>query len=132
NLIFVFAFLFVQCNRAYTPQEVSGQNMYLSDTLAVDSVMLAFIEPYKNTIHERMDFGLVKTNIDLVNKRPEGSLGNFVADALLNQAKKLHGKNIDLAFTNTSGLRLEKIPVGNIKLGQIYELIPFDNKVVVA
>jgi len=48
-------------------------------------------------------------------------LGNLITDAM---RQKL---NVDIAFQNIGGIRLDKIPQGNITVKQIYQLQPFDN-----
>lgn len=42
----------------------------------------------------------------------------------------LEATGADVAFTNTGGLRTS-IPAGEITMGQLYEVIPFDNPVVI-
>jgi 2',3'-cyclic-nucleotide 2'-phosphodiesterase (5'-nucleotidase family) len=45
-------------------------------------------------------------------------------------AGKKFGKQVDLAFMNTGGIRLNQMLPGPINKGQIYELMPFDNLMV--
>ncbi len=51
-------------------------------------------------------------------------LGDLITDAMRNKTKN------DIAFQNIGGIRLEKIPAGNIVVKQIYELQPFSNTFV--
>jgi 2',3'-cyclic-nucleotide 2'-phosphodiesterase (5'-nucleotidase family) len=66
----------------------------------------------------------------LEKKQPEGKLGDFVADACMQEAAALTRETIDLALFNHGGLR-RSLPMGAITLGDVYELMPFDNELVV-
>lgn len=59
-----------------------------------------------------------------------GSLGNFVADALRDRAQVKIGKPILLAITNSGGLRKSAIAEGELRAGDIFELLPFENALV--
>ena len=65
----------------------------------------------------------------LEKKQPEGKLGDFVADACLQESCALTGV-IDLALFNHGGLR-RSLPMGCNNVGDVYELMPFDNELVV-
>lgn len=59
-----------------------------------------------------------------------GSLGNFVTDGMRAQASQKLGKPIVLAVTNGGGLRKNVIPEGDLRLRDIFELLPFENALV--
>jgi 2',3'-cyclic-nucleotide 2'-phosphodiesterase (5'-nucleotidase family) len=63
--------------------------------------------------------------------RGAGSLGNFVADGIRVEATKKLGKPVVLALTNSGGLRKNIIAEGDLKLRDIFELLPFENALVV-
>ncbi len=54
----------------------------------------------------------------------ESALGDVVADAMRAEVKA------DVAFTNNGGLRAD-LPAGTITRGSVYEVIPFDNTLVI-
>jgi 2',3'-cyclic-nucleotide 2'-phosphodiesterase (5'-nucleotidase family) len=60
-----------------------------------------------------------------------GSLGNFVADGILAQSSTKLGKPVVLALTNSGGLRKNIIAEGDLTLRDIFELLPFENALVV-
>ncbi|NJO25034.1 MAG: hypothetical protein HC867_03445 [Bacteroidia bacterium] len=60
-------------------------------------------------------------------KLPEGSLGNFMTDAMLQMAKVNYHMDVDAAFVNYGGIRLNQLPAGPVPRGKIFELMPFDN-----
>ena len=59
-----------------------------------------------------------------------GSLGNFVTDGLLAEARKKLGKSVVLAVTNGGGLRKSTMTEGDIRMSDIWELLPFENALV--
>jgi 2',3'-cyclic-nucleotide 2'-phosphodiesterase (5'-nucleotidase family) len=59
-----------------------------------------------------------------------GSLGNFVTDGIRSQASAKLGKPILLAVTNGGGLRKNIIAEGDLRLRDVFELLPFENALV--
>jgi 2',3'-cyclic-nucleotide 2'-phosphodiesterase (5'-nucleotidase family) len=59
-----------------------------------------------------------------------GSLGNFVSNGIRAEASKKLGKPIVLAVTNGGGLRKNVIAEGDLRLRDIFELLPFENALV--
>ena len=56
-----------------------------------------------------------------------GSLGNFVTNGLKVEAERHLGKPVALAITNSGGLRKNTISEGNLRLQDMFELLPFEN-----
>jgi 2',3'-cyclic-nucleotide 2'-phosphodiesterase (5'-nucleotidase family) len=73
---------------------------------------------------------VVVSDMELEKKQPEGTLGNILADAMLTMAEKKYATHVDAAFINYGGIRLTSVPAGNITRGRIFELVPFDNLLV--
>jgi len=59
-----------------------------------------------------------------------GSLGNFVTDGMRSQGAVKLGKPIDLAIMNSGGLRRNTIAEGELRVRDIFELLPFENALV--
>lgn len=59
-----------------------------------------------------------------------GSLGNFVTNGMRVEAGRKLGKPIVLAVTNSGGLRKNVITEGDLRLRDIFELLPFENSLV--
>ena len=59
-----------------------------------------------------------------------GSLGNFVNDGLLAEARKKLGKSVVLSITNAGGLRKSTMSEGDLRMSDIWELLPFENALV--
>jgi 2',3'-cyclic-nucleotide 2'-phosphodiesterase (5'-nucleotidase family) len=50
-----------------------------------------------------------------------------MVDAFLAMAKEKYKTNVDVAMVNFGGIRLNQLPAGNVTTGKIFELMPFDN-----
>ena len=59
-----------------------------------------------------------------------GSLGNFVTDGMRAEASRKLGQPILLAVTNGGGLRKNVIAEGDLRLRDVFELLPFENALV--
>lgn len=59
-----------------------------------------------------------------------GSLGNFVTNGIRQEASRKLGKPVDLAVTNGGGLRKSVMAEGELRIRDIFELLPFENALV--
>lgn len=59
-----------------------------------------------------------------------GSLGNFVTAGLLAEARKKAGNSIVMAITNAGGLRKNAFSEGELRVQDMFELLPFENALV--
>lgn len=129
-LIFSLVFLF-SCK---TIQHLADQEVvYLStdETAESESAIEKLIEPYKTEMSSEMDVVIAQLSVDLYKKRPNSNLGNWFADLLYEEANQMFFKEVDAAFQNYGGLRIPSISAGDVTRGKIYELMPFDNTLVV-
>ncbi|WP_378185867.1 5'-nucleotidase C-terminal domain-containing protein [Aquimarina sp. W85] len=100
--------------------------------IAIDS----FIRPYRRHLNETLDAPLsfAKTDITKLDGTLESSLGNLIADLSLDQVQPLFQKRyrdtIDLVLLNHGGLRAP-ILKGNVTARNAYEVMPFENELVV-
>ncbi len=94
--------------------------------------MEAMIAPYKAQLDDKMNRQLAMVTTPLVKASPESNLGNWMADIMQQAAEDLY-PDLDIAFatTNSGGLRVQEIGAGPLLVSEIYELMPFDNKLVV-
>lgn len=80
-----------------------------------------------------MNLGLVYSAQALTKELPESNLGNYCADAVLRQARAkcavMKLDTPDFCFLNQGGLRAS-LPKGIITIGNIFELMPFENELV--
>lgn len=95
-----------------------------------DSAVLAMLKPYADNINATMNTVIGDVETILEKKQPEGTLNNFVADAMLYMAAKKYNQQVDAAFVNFGGLRIGNVAKGSITNGKVFELMPFDNTIV--
>lgn len=126
--LFVFLItLFTACSHEYQYRTSVHQLIPVNSTAAQDSVVRKMIKPYKLGLDSLMTEVICYTELDLTKGMPEGSLGNFVCDELLEYARNKNTMQIDFCMFNNGGLRIPSIQAGPIHTGQIYELLPFEN-----
>ena len=122
------AFIFPSCRSVYTSQNASGQ--YYKINKKLDSIrdpdIIAIIKPYKIQLDAKMN-EVIGYSAGLKKGKPESTLGNWVADVIADRAARETKEKIDFAVQNYGGLRLEELVEGNITLGKMYELMPFQN-----
>lgn len=87
------------------------------------------IQPYKDSLDKSMNSVIGFSSNVMTKDFPEGLLGNFVADLMLQSTNKQYNIKADFSLVNNGGLRAN-LPRGNITLRNIYELMPFDNEAV--
>ena len=112
-------------------EKVKGYRIQKNDTLTADPSIEAMIQPYKAKLDGQMNTVIGKCAKELTAGQPESLLGNWASQLILNQSIKYYQKNIDFATVNRGGLRIRSLPAGDITRGKIYELMPFDNALVV-
>lgn len=67
---------------------------------------------------------------DMKVDRPECTMLNWATDVLLSKAREYYNGQVDMAVTNIGGMRCEW-KEGAITKQHIFELMPFDNRLVV-
>lgn len=98
--------------------------------IKLDSSLILMLFPYTDSVKQSMNSVIGFSVTGLTKHQPESTLGNFMADCMKNMAEKKFNKKIAAAFVNYGGIR-SYIPKGDITVGTIYELMPFDNLIVV-
>ncbi|OYU97067.1 MAG: hypothetical protein CFE21_01910 [Bacteroidetes bacterium B1(2017)] len=118
----------------HVPNQVSksqNQNIRIKgDSLGLeDPKSKAMIAPYKAKLDSLMNIRIMVASADLKKEQPEGSLGNMVCDVLMRYAK-VKGVTPDFCILNNGGLRIPVLYKGDIFIRTVYELMPFDNQLV--
>lgn len=130
NISLLFLFFAASCAKQLAPTQYSYERENINGNIQSDSTIEAIIKPYKDSLDAIMN-GVIIVNDDMLTKhQPESSLGNVLADAMLSQANKCCGKNVDVAVLNQGGVRMAQLAPGNVTLGDIYEIMPFENRLV--
>jgi 2',3'-cyclic-nucleotide 2'-phosphodiesterase (5'-nucleotidase family) len=138
QLLFIsfLSVLLIACHSAKNTASISTTNTPLyreykvDDSYGRDSNVVTFIKPYSIEVRKQMSAVIGETGTPLTRETPEGTLGNFVTDAMLRRAIASYNRTVDASFVNDGGIRIDDIAKGPIALGKIYELMPFDNTIV--
>jgi 2',3'-cyclic-nucleotide 2'-phosphodiesterase (5'-nucleotidase family) len=99
-------------------------------TATADSSVANFLQPYRQGLDRTMNEVLTRTTGRIEKGQPDGPLNDLLTDALLKQASQRYGKPVDCSHLNYGGIR-NNLPEGNITTGSIFEVMPFDNQLVV-
>lgn len=107
-------------------------NTYVVDTSYSDANNIELmIVPFRAELEKEMSTVIAHSSDDMLTKeRPNGRLNNWSADALLNFAKSKFGEDLPImSLLNVGGLR-SPISKGDVTVGDVFKLMPFDNEVV--
>lgn len=103
---------------------------YIGEKIEEEKGLLYILQPYLEKVESRLSKVIghaeeVFYYKDTRNK--ETALGNIIADSMLWYTKNMA---VDFAIQNGGGIRAD-LPKGRITMKSIYEVLPFDNSVVV-
>jgi len=132
KIVTYFLFLFACLNAAVCFAQtavIEFTDYKIDGTLKADSGLLKLLMPYSDSVNRSMNAVIGFSINGLTKKQPESTLGNFMADCMKTMAEKKFNQKVDIAFINYGGIR-SYIPKGEISVGKIYELMPFDNLIV--
>ncbi len=113
--------------------EVSFVEVDNENVSSIDSGIYSQILPFRQKLDSLMNKVLAFSSNEFIKDQPNGSLNNLAADAVLVQyladanEKVVH---VDFCLLNYGGLRYP-LPQGNIRVSDVYGLMPFENEAVV-
>jgi 2',3'-cyclic-nucleotide 2'-phosphodiesterase (5'-nucleotidase family) len=117
--------------------KIEGKRIDINDDLKPDQSIENFIKPYREHINATMD-SIISYAPETYSKSDgdyNTAIGNLMADAVYSEGNlifnKRTGKNIDFVLLNLGGIR-SIISKGVITIRTAYEVMPFENSVVVA
>ena len=129
--IFFFLFLLTasSCNKHFVATQYKFEEKQLIPQSTIDEKMWSEILPYKDSLDKEMNAVLAISDTVLTKQAGESDLGNLMCDLVLKKSRDYCNCKVDFTFLNTGGIRLPNLPKGNITLGKMIELMPFDNRV---
>lgn len=111
-----------------------GNSITISETNHYDSSSYRVLSPYIQLLKDSMNTVIGHTETALMNTRRTGNLGRVIADYTLAEANAYCQQSgqapCQMAVLNNGGLR-NSIGQGPITLGQVFEVSPFENKLVI-
>jgi len=102
-----------------------------AEEAANDTDIAEMIAPYKERLDAEMNTVIGNTTKELVKAKPESPMGNWLADLIHKKSEDYYRSKIDFALVNYGGIRIPVLAEGEVTRGKIFELMPFDNMLVV-
>ena len=90
----------------------------------------AHLQPLKQQLGVKMNVVIGQATETMKGHAPESLLSNFSADVYRQAGSDFLGQTVDISIVNLGGLRTV-IPEGNITVGKVFELMPFENELVI-
>jgi 2',3'-cyclic-nucleotide 2'-phosphodiesterase (5'-nucleotidase family) len=133
NFLYLLLFpYFIACGpKHFAPVQVKSYSYGMDGSRQGEQIaMKQFLKPYADSVNGTMNRVIGNLNVSLTKSWPQCSLGSFMTDAYMYGAKEKFGKEVDVAFMNYGGIRMNSMEPGPVTNGKIYELMPFDNLMV--
>ena len=122
-------FIFTSCSKTYLKQKEDFTHHSLKENSENENAKITIAE-YKVKVDNETNKTIAFSTDALLKDKEESTLGNFVCDALNFSAKQeFKNSNIDIVIMNRGGLRVN-LPKGEIKVLNIFELMPFENELI--
>jgi 2',3'-cyclic-nucleotide 2'-phosphodiesterase (5'-nucleotidase family) len=129
NLI-LGSILLSSCNRHFTVSSNQYKQYVIDPSVGQDSSLIRYYLPYKKQMEAEMSRVIGRTEQQLTKtSEPETLMGNFFSDAILAEGLK-KDPTIQFTLSTKGGLRTS-FPKGNITVENVFELMPFENELVV-
>ena len=134
--ILSFYFVVVACETESNKQKY-GHNIEINQQVLSDSSIIKYYQPFKKNLEESLMNTPISYSPETYKKNDgelNSTLSNMFADATYEMSNpvfnKMSGKNIDIVLLNNGGIR-SIISRGNISEKTAFELMPFENSIVV-
>ncbi len=134
SILFIFLLLFLaSCTKIMHVSDPQLSSVKIEDiaNIASSTEIEMLILPYKKEMENEMNQVIGTSEKEMMKAKPESSLGNWIADLTHKKCEEYYGKPIDFAIVNYGGLRIPSFPAGPITKSIVFELMPFENALVV-
>ena len=136
-ILILTVFFFISCGtKKLTVTKVEAKQIPVTKALSQTPIIEDFISPYRDHINNDLNtiLAYAPENIDK-NGKWQTKIGNLQSTVTLASANKIfktrENKNIDICLLNNGGIRAI-INKGNVTTRTAFELMPFENNLVVA
>jgi 2',3'-cyclic-nucleotide 2'-phosphodiesterase (5'-nucleotidase family) len=121
--------ILIACGKHYLKQKQEISHYTLNER-AGNKEMETIVAGYKTRLDSETGKVIGHASAMLTRTGDQSTLGNFVCDAIKHKADSLFGAQpCHLVIMNRGGLRAD-LPAGSITVNTIFELMPFDNELV--
>ena len=126
----------LSCSHSQKPGTATAENISISKKMEAVKEIEETIKPYKVALDKTMN-QVLSYSVDTYSKKDgdyNTAIGNLMADAVFELTNPVFQsrtkKNIDIVLLNHGGIR-SILPKGNVTTKTAYNLMPFENSVVV-
>jgi len=137
----VFFLLLIGCSPKTVQVKTQHQQYAINSTYPDNPQIESFISPYRDSLETVVDKVLATSEVELTLSRvtsevlpSQVALGNFMNDAALSiarqEATELNKPVPDISIFTWGSFR-KSLPAGKITLRNVYELMPFENEIVI-
>ncbi len=120
----------LSCNSTGKVTSYNSSNHAIDNNLSTGNYAELNLSDYRSEISNQMNEIINVSAIDMETGSPEGLLGNFICDLSLFTCISILDIPADFCILNNGGFRTS-LPKGNVSRGKIFEIMPFDNELVV-
>ncbi|MCD8310025.1 MAG: 5'-nucleotidase C-terminal domain-containing protein [Prevotellaceae bacterium] len=120
--------LLTACRPTYEVTGVEGGRIAVDSVwdAAIDAQAASLVAPYKAQVDSLHLMVIGTAAMTLERGYPENPLSNLITDVLRDAGSAYTGKPVDMGLVNFGGIRTS-LAGGTITLGDIYEILPFEN-----
>jgi len=135
-LIITLFFAFSCASKKEYVTKIEGKQIGVTNANGENATIESFIKPYRENIDKDMNeiLAFAPETLDKSKGEWQTSLGSLQADITLVAADKIfklrEKKSVDICLLNNGGIRAI-IPQGNVTTRTAFELMPFENSLVV-
>jgi len=132
-IIFLFIFASVSCShKTWVVTHATSTKIALDSTTeaTADKNYESYLQPLKQRVGAKMNVVIGQAAETMKGHAPESLLSNFSADVYKQTASEFLREKVDIGIVNLGGLRTV-VPAGNITVGKVFELMPFENELVI-
>lgn len=126
--LLLLLFLSLASCRSYYNSLTEVDSIRVSEAVSLENTETdAMIAPFRSRMELEMNEEIGILEMKLTKSQPESTLGNWLADMLYEEVKLINNNQLDFAIQNQGGVRINELSAGPITVGEIFEIMPFDN-----
>lgn len=116
---------------SYLPNSNQSESISVENNSNVENEISQIIAPYSDSMKQEMSEQICVASEDfIVQRKPSGNLNNWFAQAIFShQTKAIRMSEPIFCLFNNGGIR-SSIGKGNVSLGDMFKVMPFDNRIV--
>ena len=131
-LLMALCVALLACHRPLHVAQINSELIMVDSTYDAtqDTAYLQYLSPMKAELERQLNIPIGYAPESMTVRQPECNMLNWASDALLALARQRYPSQVDMAVVNIGGMRTDW-GAGDITRRHIFELMPFDNELVV-